>query len=142
MSLTQDSDIHRILEQTKTIAVVGYSDKPDRPSHQVANTLMAAGYEVYLVNPLLQSTVDQKIYASLSDIPVPIDVVDIFRRADDVPHVVEEAIAIHAKVVWMQLGIINEQAAVQAEQAGLQVVMDRCMKIEYEKLMSEKTTLR
>ncbi|MEP7286256.1 MAG: CoA-binding protein [Chloroflexota bacterium] len=135
MTLMQDVDIKHLLETAKTVAVVGYSDKPDRPSNDVARALKAAGYEIYPVNPMLQSDNGQKVYASLAEIPVPIDVVDIFRRPEDVPPVVEDAIATGAKAVWMQLGISNDAAAERAEEAGLQVVMNRCMKVENRRLL-------
>lgn len=135
MTLTQDSDIKRLLEKSQTVAVVGYSDKADRPSYEVAETLKAAGFDVYPVNPTLQSTEGARIYASLADIPVPIDIVDVFRRSDAVPQVVEEAIRVGAKAVWMQLGIVNEEAARRAESAGLQVVMDHCMRVETNRLL-------
>lgn len=135
MPLTEDRDIKRLLEQAKTVAVVGYSNKPNRPSRDVAEALKQAGYTVYPVNPTLQSTDEERIYAGLADIPVPIDVVDIFRRPEDVPEVVEAAIAVGAKAVWMQLGIVNEAAARRAEEAGLTVVMDRCMKVERRRLL-------
>ncbi len=135
MPLTEDRDIKRLLEQAKTVAVVGYSNKPNRPSRDVAEALKQAGYTVYPVNPTLQSTDEERIYAGLADIPAPIDVVDIFRRPEDVPEVVEAAIAVGAKAIWMQLGIVNEAAARRAEEAGLTVVMDRCMKIERRRLL-------
>jgi predicted CoA-binding protein len=117
------------------VAVVGYSNKPDRPSHEVTEALKAAGYDVYPVNPTLPSTETERIYATLNDIPALIDIVDIFRRPEDVPEVVEAAIAVGAKAVWMQLGIVNEAAAKRAEEAGLTVVMDRCMKVERRRLL-------
>ena len=135
MPLTQPDDIKRLLESTKTVAVIGYSDKPDRPSNDITRGLIAAGYDVYPVNPTLQSTPDLRIYGSLADIPVKIDVVDIFRKAEAVPEVVEEAIAVGAKAVWMQLGIVNDEAARRAEEAGLQVVMDHCIKVETRRLL-------
>ncbi len=135
MPLTQDSDIKHLLENTKTVAVVGYSNKPDRPSNEIANALKTRGFEVYPVNPILAGKTDEKIYATLADIPVPIDVVDVFRKPEDVPEVVDDAIAIGAKAVWMQLGIVNEEAAKRAEDAGLQVVMDHCMKVETGRLL-------
>lgn len=135
MPLTEDQDIKRLLEQAKTVAVVGYSNKPNRPSRDVAEALKLAGYTVYPVNPTLQSTDQERIYAGLADIPVPIDVVDIFRRPEDVPEVVEAAIAVGAKAVWMQLGIVNEAAAKRAEEAGLTVVMDHCMEVEHRRLL-------
>ncbi|MCC7446797.1 MAG: CoA-binding protein [Anaerolineae bacterium] len=135
MPVIRDEDIRRILEQSKTIAVVGYSNKPDRASNEVAHALECFGYEIYPVNPTLNSTPERRIYASLADVPVPIDIVDVFRRAEDVPPVVEAAIAVKAKVVWMQLGIVNEEAARRAEEAGLIVVMDRCLKVDHMQLM-------
>jgi predicted CoA-binding protein len=138
MVLTQDADLRQILEQSKTIAVVGWSNKPDRPSNRIARRLVSFGYEVYHVNPTIASTPEQPVYASLADIPVKIDVVDVFRRAEDVPEVVEDAIAVGAKAVWMQQGIINEEAGKQAEAAGLKVVMDRCMNDEYVRLIERQ----
>lgn len=135
MRLTTDEHIRDHLKQIKTIAVVGWSNKPDRPSHQVAAYLAAQGYTIYPINPTLTSTPEQTVYASLSELPVQVDVVDVFRRAEDVPAVVEEAIAAGAKSVWIQLGIINEEAAQRASEAGLPVVMDRCMKVEHERLI-------
>lgn len=130
MPLTSHADIGQLLTEARTVAVVGWSNKPDRPSYDVAQALQSYGYEVYLVNPTIKSLTNQVVYASLADIPVPIDIVDIFRRPEDVPEVVEAAIAVGAKAVWMQLGIVNEEAARRAEAAGLKVVMDRCMKVE------------
>jgi predicted CoA-binding protein len=135
MPLTQDSDIKQLLENTKTVAVVGYSNKPDRPSNEIANALKTRGFEVYPVNPILAGKTDERIYSTLADIPVPIDVVDVFRRPEEVPEVVGDAIAIGAKAVWMQLGIVNDEAAKRAEDAGLQVVMDHCMKVESGRLL-------
>jgi uncharacterized protein len=139
MPLTQDSEIKQLLEGTSTIAVVGYSDRPDRPSNSVAHALQEAGYSVYLVNPTLQSETE-KIYSNLAEIPVKIDMVDIFRRPADVPPIIEEAIAVGAKAVWMQLGIRNDEAAERAEQAGLKVVQDRCLKVEHRRLRDRKVT--
>ena len=119
--------LRQILTTSKTIAVVGLSDKPDRPSHTVPAYLQQQGYRIIPVNPKLTEALGEKAYASVRDIPEPIDVVQVFRRAEDVPPIVEDAIAKGAKVVWMQLGIVNEEAAARAEAAGLQVVMDTCM---------------
>jgi predicted CoA-binding protein len=138
MVLTQDADIRQILEQSKTVAVVGWSNKEDRPSNRIARRLVSFGYEVYHVNPTIASTPEQPVYPTLADIPVKIDVVDVFRRAEDVPEVVEDAIAVGAKVVWMQQGIVNEEAAKRAESAGLKVVMDHCMNDEYVRLILGK----
>jgi hypothetical protein len=134
MPLTTDHELRDLLSSARAIAVVGYSNKPDRPSNDIAHNLIRAGYTVYFVNPTLQSTPQETIYASLRDLPEQIDIVDIFRRAEDVPPVVEEAIAIGAGAVWMQLGIVNDEAAARAEESGLRVVMDRCIKVEYRRL--------
>ncbi len=135
MPLTSDADLRALLDSTKTIAVVGYSDDPNRASHEVAEALRGFGYTVYPVNPALKSMPDVTVYASLADVPQPVDVVDVFRRPEFLPGVVEEAIAIGAKAVWMQLGIVNAEAAARAEAAGLKVVMDHCMKVEHHRLM-------
>jgi len=118
----------------KTIAVVGISDDPTRPSHFVACFMEAHGYTIVPVNPKLTQWEGKKCYPDLPSIPVKIDVVDIFRRSEAVPPIVDEAIAIKAKVVWMQEGIVNEEAAAKARKAGIEVVMDRCMKKEYAKI--------
>jgi predicted CoA-binding protein len=122
-----DPKLSQILLTSKTIAVVGLSNKPDRPAQTIPAYLQQQGYRIIPVNPTLTEALGEKAYASLRDIPEPVDVVEIFRRPDDVPDVVEEAIAIGAKVVWMQSGIVNQAAAARAESAGLQVVMDACM---------------
>ncbi len=118
----------------KTIAVVGISDDPERPSHFVARFLDAHGYNVIPVNPKLTEWEGKKCYPDLLSIPVKVDVVDIFRRSEAVPPIVDEAIAIKAKVVWMQEGIVNEKAAAKAREAGIEVVMDRCIKKEYDRV--------
>lgn len=130
------SDIKQLLSTAKTIAVVGLSNKPDRASYGVAEYMQRAGYKIIPVNPVLKEPVlGEQPVASLSDIKEPIDIVDIFRRAEDVPPVVEEAIAVGAKAVWLQLGIVNEEAAAAAEAAGLEVVMDKCIKVEHMHLL-------
>src|SRR5262245_48469322 len=115
----------------KTIAIVGLSSQPDSPSLRIARYLKEHGYRVIPVNPNEQMVLDEKAYPSLRDVPEPVDVVDIFRRPDAVPEIVEEAIEIGAPVVWMQLGIVNEDAAQRAHEAGLAVVMDHCMRQEH-----------
>lgn len=126
--------IKEILNRYKVIAVVGLSSNPERPSYNVANYLKSQGYRIIPVNPREQEVLGERCYPDLSSIPEPIEVVDIFRRPEDVPAIVEEAIKVGAKVVWMQEGIINEEAAARAREAGLLVVMDRCMLKEHQKL--------
>jgi len=123
----------RILTTYKTIAMVGLSDDPYRPSHFAAIYMQSWGYDIIPVNPRLagKTILGQPVYATLHDIPRPVEIVDIFRRPEDIPPIVEEAIEIGAKVVWMQLGIVNEEAARRAREAGLEVVMNRCVKIEH-----------
>jgi predicted CoA-binding protein len=127
--------IRRILNDSKTIAVVGLSPKPQRPSHQVACYLMEAGYTIIPVNPGQDSILGLPCYPDLRAIPTQVDMVDIFRRPEAVLPIVEDAIAIGAKFIWMQEGIVNEQAAAKAEAAGLLVVMDRCTKIDHMNLL-------
>ena len=120
-------EMRSILAMYKTIAVVGLSAKPARAVHRIPAYLQKQGYRIILVNPNLTEALGEKAYASLRDVPVPVEVVEIFRRAEEVPPIVEDAIAIGAKAVWMQSGIVNEEAAARAEAAGLTVVMDACM---------------
>jgi len=134
MLINSDTDLKRLFETVRTIAVVGCSPKPERPGHYVAKYLQDLGYRVIPVNPGQTEILGEKCYASLRDIPEPVDMVDCFRRAEDIPPVVEDAIAIGAKFVWMQLGIVNEDAAQRAIDAGIEVVMDRCPKIDYPRL--------
>ena len=131
----QLATIRRILRDSRTIAVVGLSPKPHRPSHQVARYLMEAGYTIIPVNPGQNTIFGLTCYPNLRAIPTSVDMVDIFRRPEAVLPVVEEAIAIGAKFIWMQEGIVNEAAAAKAEEAGLAVVMDRCSKIDHLNLL-------
>ena len=128
--------IRDILEKSKVIAVVGLSPKPERDSHEVAKYMQGQGYRIVPVNPRADTILGEKSYPDLASIPEKVDVVDIFRRSDDVPPVVDQAIDIGAKAVWMQLGIVNEDAAAKAREAGLGVVMDRCMLVEHRNLVS------
>jgi len=123
-----------IFENSTVVAVVGLSPNPDRPSNRVANYLKGNGYTIVAVNPETETVFDEKSYPDLSSIPVKVDVVDIFRRPDTVLPVVQEAVKIGAKTVWMQEGVINEEAAEYAREAGLQVVMNKCMLKEHQRL--------
>jgi predicted CoA-binding protein len=124
------ADIKEILTRYHTVAVVGASPKPQRPSHRVAAFLKKEGFRVIPVTPNADEVIGEKAYPDLKSIPEPVEIVDIFRRSEEVMPVVEAAIAIRAKAVWMQEGIINEEAAAKARREGLIVVMDRCMKKE------------
>ena len=126
-----------ILKSSRVVAVVGLSPKPDRPSYGVASYLKEQGYRIIPVNPQAREILGEVCYPELASIPEPVDVVDIFRRSEEVPAIVEEAIKIGAKAVWMQEGVINEEAAARAGEAGLLVVMDRCMLKEHQKLQQE-----
>ena len=128
------SSEEEILNSSRVVAVVGLSSRPDRPSHRVASYLKEQGYQVVPVNPGEKEILGEVCYPDLSSIPVPVDVVDIFRRYEDVPPIVEEAIQVGAKTVWMQEGVVNEVAASRASGAGLRVVMNRCMRKEHMKL--------
>ncbi|HTJ97463.1 MAG TPA: CoA-binding protein [Rhodocyclaceae bacterium] len=134
MLINSDADLKRLFETVKTIAVVGCSPKPERAGHYVAKYLQDLGYRIIPVNPGQTEILGEKCYASLRDIPEPVDMIDCFRKAEDIPPIVEDAIAIGAKFVWMQLGIVNEEAAERAIAAGIEVVMDRCPKIDYPRL--------
>jgi len=129
-----DAAIRDILSHPRRIAVVGCSADPGRDSHRVARLLMAKGHTVIPVNPAADAILGQRCYGSLGAVPHPIDVVDIFRRADQVGPVVAAAIAAGARVVWLQLGVVDYAAAASAEAAGLTVLMDRCPAIEYARL--------
>lgn len=131
-----DDYLRDILNSVRTIAVVGASERPGRPSHYVMAFLQSQGYRVIPVNPRasVAEIHGEKVYPSLAEIPVAIDMVDVFRRSEETPAVVDAAIAKGAKVVWMQLGVRHDAAAAKAEQAGLKVVMNRCPKIEIPRL--------
>ena len=138
------NQIRDILEKAKTIAVVGLSKEPEKDSHKVSTYLQQHGYRIIPVNPFADEVLGEKSYRSLLDIPVEIqktiDIVDVFRRSEDVPPIVEQAIQLKAQfgrpfVVWMQLGIVNEQAAEAARHAGLVVVMDKCLMVEHNRLV-------
>ena len=136
-----DEDIRAILKRVKSFAVVGASPKPERPSYEVMRFLLNQGYELHPVNPGVagQRILGQEVYANLAAVPAPADVIDIFRTSEAALQVVRDAIAVKdvlkASVVWMQLGVINEAAAAEARAGGFTVVMDRCPKIEFARLM-------
>ena len=129
-----DDTIKAVLATPQTVAVVGCSPDPERDSHRIAKLLKARGHRVIPVNPGHQTILGETCYASLRDIPEQVDMVDIFRRSEHVASIVDEAIEAGAKIVWMQLGVIDERAAAKAQGAGLTVVMDRCPAIEYRRL--------
>jgi len=133
-----DEKLRRILESAKKVAVVGISDKEDQANHTVPRYLQSQGYKIFPVNPTLDSVLGEKAYPDLVSIPMKIDVVEIFRRSEAVPEIVDQAILIGAKVVWMQEGIINESAAETALDAGLEVVMDTCMRATHKRLWATK----
>jgi predicted CoA-binding protein len=135
MPIHDKEKLREILLQTKTIAVVGVSPKPWRDSGTIANHLQARGYRIFPVNPNYDEVNGSRCYPNLHSIPEPVDLVNIFRRSEEVMPVVEEAIAIGAKTIWMQLEVINEDAAKKAEEAGLDVVMDYCIAVEHRRLI-------
>jgi predicted CoA-binding protein len=140
MPLTRAEDIAELLRNSRNIAMVGASDRPDRPSHGVMKFLQSHGYRVFPVNPQItgEHVHGEFVWRELAQIGEPVDIVDIFRRPQAAGEAVDQAIAIGAKAVWLQLGIVNEEAAQRAEAAGLKVVMDRCIKIEIMRLRIPK----
>jgi predicted CoA-binding protein len=134
--MMSENEIRNLLREARTVAVVGLSDNQQRDSNGVARFLQRNGYNIIPVNPNLHGLVlGERVYASLREIEVPVDVVVIFRRSEFVLEIVEDAITMGARAVWMQLGVINEAAAARAKEAGLMVAMDRCMAIEHRRLM-------
>lgn len=136
-----NDNIDRVLTQYRTVAIVGASPSPERPSYRVADFLKKEGYRIIPVTPKGGEIIGEKVYPNLSSIPVPIEVVDIFRRSEEIPPVVDEAISIGAKAVWMQEELINEEAAGKARKAGLLVVMDRCMRKELLKKLGRESEI-
>jgi predicted CoA-binding protein len=128
------TNIEEILRNSRTIAVVGLSANPERPSYVVASYLKEHGYKIIPVNPNEKTILRKKSYPDLASIPEKVDVVDIFRRSEDVPPIVREAIKIGAKTIWMQEGVINKEATAEARKAGLKVVMNKCMRKQHIKL--------
>lgn len=122
-------EIRELLRRSRTVAVVGLSPDPDRPSYQVAAAMKARGYRIIPVNPNVESVLGEKAYPNLSAVPEPIDIVNVFRRPEHVLPIAEEAVNIGAKALWLQEGVVNEEAALLAQRAGLFVVMDMCIKV-------------
>jgi predicted CoA-binding protein len=135
--MMKDEEFKDVLLTCKTVAVVGISPKEDRPSYIVASYLKKKGYRIIPVRPDGDYILGEKVYPNLIEIPkeIEVDIVDIFRRSEDVPLIVEEAIQRRAKVIWMQEGVIHKEAGTKAERAGIKVVMDRCMKKEHQRLL-------
>jgi hypothetical protein len=126
-----DNAMRDVLTQAKVIAVVGHSDKRERTSYRIAQFLRGVGYKVYPVNPTVSEIDGQPSYASLKDVPESVDIVNVFRRSEYLPEIVDEAIAVNAKTVWAQLGVYDNPSTQKAVDAGLNVVMDACIKVEY-----------
>jgi uncharacterized protein len=137
ISTPTDAELKSILEETKTIAVIGWSDKEDRPSHEVSRYLRKQGYKIIPVNPRLEGKDwdGQPIYACVTDIPESVDMADVFRRPEYTPHHAERAVAAGVRVFWLQLGIVNEEARRIAEEGGMIFVQDRCTQIEHMRLI-------
>jgi predicted CoA-binding protein len=129
-------EVRALLRRVRTIAVVGLSPKPGRPSHGVSRAIQGFGYRIVPVRPAIDSALGEKAYPSLADIPFPVDLVNVFRAAEHIPQVVEECLAIGAPAIWVQEGIVHEAAAERARAAGLTVVMDRCIYKDYMALMT------
>ena len=131
MSYEEQQIIEKILREARTVATVGLSDDTSKPAHTVPAYLQSQGYRVIPVNPTIETVLGEKAYPALADVPEPIDVVQIFRRSDQVGPIVDEAIQVGAKAVWMQVGIADEEAAARARAAGLDVVMNQCMRVQH-----------
>jgi|SRR5471030_69793 len=136
-----DPDLQRLLTDATTIAVVGASSNPDKASHGIMQKLQSVGYRVIPVNPRETEILGERSYPSLTDVPVHIDIVDVFRRAEDTPAIADEAVKIGAKALWLQTGIVNEDAASRATAGGLAVVMDACIGATHSLLRVPKKTL-
>jgi uncharacterized protein len=135
-----DADLGALLEKRPVIALVGASGRPTRPSYEVMEALLDAGYDVTPVNPNERQVLGRICYPSLRDVPHRIDLVDVFRRAEETPAVARDAVAIGARTLWLQLGVVNEEAARIAREAGLTVVMDRCLIVEHRRLIGARHT--
>jgi len=135
-SAPTNAEVKALLQDSKNVAIVGISNKVDRASYQVAKWLQEnSHFTLFFVNPVIDEVLGQKTYASMADIPEHIDIVDAFRKAEDCPAVLEKAIAVDAGAIWLQLGIANDEVAAKGTDAGLEVVMDRCIKIDYAALL-------
>lgn len=131
-----NEDVKSLLQESKNVAIVGISNKEDRASFQVAKWLQEnSHFTLFFVNPVIDEVLGQKTYPSLADVPEQIDIVDVFRKAEDCPSVLEKAIAIGAKSIWLQLGISSDEVSAKGYSAGMKVVMDRCIKIDYANLI-------
>ncbi len=135
MPIEDDARIRTILAQSRTVAVVGASTKPYRDSHSIAAFLIGAGYRVHPVNPAYTETNGRRCYPDLLSVPEPIDIVDVFRKPEAVDEIVDQAVAVKAKTLWLQLEVVNPEAAARAERAGLNVIMDRCIAVEHRRLI-------
>ncbi len=134
-NLKEDDNVMRdVLTNAQVIAVIGHSDKPERTSYRIAQFLQEVGYKVYAVNPLVNEIDGQPSYSSLKDVPESVDIVNVFRRSEYLSAIVDEAIAVNARTVWAQLGVYDQQSAQKALDAGLNIVMDACIKVEYLRL--------
>lgn len=131
-----DESVRTLLQTVRTIAVVGLSPQPARPSYRVAQAMQHYGYRIVPVRPLVDAVLGEKAYASLVDIPFAVDLVDVFRAAEHVPAIVEQCLALHLPAIWIQEGIVAEAAALQAQAGGMTVVMDRCILKDYVRLMT------
>ena len=131
-----DDTLRTLLKNVKTIAVVGLSPQPARPSYRVAQAMQQYGYRIIPVRPLVDSVLGEKAYASLTDIPFKVDLVDVFRAAEHVPAIVEQCLALHLTAIWIQEGIVHDAAARKAQAGGMTVVMDRCLLKDYVRLFT------
>lgn len=134
MTVSSDAALHDLLAAARFIALVGHSDKPYRDSYRIGSYLRGAGYIVYPVNPNLRTLNGETVYPDLRAVPGPIDIVNVFRRSEHLPQIVEDSIAIGARAVWTQLGVVHPAAAQRAQAAGLTVVQDRCIMVEHRRL--------
>jgi len=133
--LKTDEEIRRVMTEARTIAVIGLSPDPAKPSHYVPAYLQSKGYKIIPVNPTVDQVLGEKAYPTLSDVPVKVDIVDVFRRAEKTPPIVDEAAKVGAGLVWLQEGIVSDEAAARAEAHGLPIIMDRCMLKEHRRLI-------